>query len=185
MDKIFAWVASNKELVTSWTAILAVVASTVSFIVAIVNMKWQRVHYRKTLLPIGSLSLGDYENAIFVRLRNDGAGPMIVDEVAVFRIGTDEKIASALIDLMPKGLSWNTFVKDISGRAFAPGKDIDLISLDGNENDSEFVDIRRRVREVLSGLSVRVSYQSVYGEKKYVERPLDWFGRHLKSNESS
>jgi hypothetical protein len=183
MDKIFVWVAGNRELVTSWTAILAVAASTASFVLTIINMKWQRVHYRKTLLPIGSLSLGDYENSIFVRLRNDGAGPMIVDGVAVFR--GEEKVASALIDLMPPGLSWTTFVRDISGRAFTPGKEIDLISIEGDENDSEFVETRRRVREALSSLSARVYYQSVYGDRKYVQRSLDWFGRHLKTGESA
>lgn len=183
MDKIFVWVAGNKELVTSWTAILAVAASTASFVLTIINMKWQRGHYRKTLMPIGSLSLGDYENAIFVRLRNDGAGPMIVDEVTVFR--GEEKVASALIDLMPPGLTWTTFVKDISGRAFTPGKEIDLISIEGDENDSEFVETRRKVREALSSLSARVYYQSVYGDKSYVQRSLDWFGRHLKTGESA
>lgn len=108
---------------------------------------------------------------------------MIVDEVAVFR--GEEKVASALIDLMPPGLSWTTFVRDISGRAFTSGKEIDLISLEGDENDSEFVETRRRVREALSSLSARVYYQSVYGDRRYVQRSLDWFGRHLKTGEST
>jgi hypothetical protein len=178
------WIAQNKDIITSWTATLAAIASTVSIVIAIISMKLQRTHYRKTLLPIGSLSLGDYENELFVRLRNDGAGPMIVDDVSVHRIGKDEKVGSALIDFMPAGLSWNTFVKDIRGRAFAPGKHIDLVAIDGDDQDSQFANARRQVREALSTLSVGVYYQSVYGDKKVVKRSLDWFGRHLKAAET-
>jgi hypothetical protein len=114
MDKIIEWVSGHKDNVTSWTAILAVIASTISIFVAAINMKLQRIHYRKTLLPIGSLILGDYEQEIFVRLRNDGAGPMILNEISVYRAGERDKIGSALIDFMPEGLGWITFVKDIS-----------------------------------------------------------------------
>jgi hypothetical protein len=128
-------------------------------------------------MPIGSISMGDYEDSIFVRLRNDGAGPMIVDDIAVF--GNDEKVGSALIDLMPRGLLWTTFVKDISGRAFASGKDIDLISISGDIEDPKFLDARRSVREALSTLSIRANYHSVYGDKQHCQRSLDWFGASL------
>lgn len=178
MDKFFEWVGQNKDLVTGCTAILAIVASTLSILIAVVNMRWQRIHWRKTLLPIGSLSLGDYQNMIFVRLRNDGAGPMIVDSIAVLRNG--EQVGSALIELMPDGLEWTTFVKDISGRAFASGKEIDLISIADDLNDTNFVDARDRVRRALADLSLRVNYHSVYGDGQYYQRSLDWFGRHLE-----
>lgn len=178
MITIIEWVSSHKDSVTSWTAILAIIGSTISIFIAIINMKLQRVHYRKTLMPIGSLSLGDYEQEAFVRLRNDGAGPMILNEISVYRAGEADKIGSALIDFMPKGLDWITFVKDISGRAFAPGKEIDLIAI-GEESDPHFSDVHRSVREALSTLSVKVEYESVYGDKQSVQRSLDWFGRHL------
>jgi hypothetical protein len=110
---------------------------------------------------------------------------MIVDDVAVFKNGSSEKIGSALIDLMPDDLSWTTFVRNISGRAFAPGKDIELIWIQGDEHDLEFMDARREVREALSSLSVRVNYHSIYGDKGCTQRPLDWFGRHLKDSSKS
>lgn len=183
MGDIAVWVGQNKDTVTGLTAILAIVASTISILVAILNMRWQRIHYRKTLMPIGSISMGDYEDNLFVRLRNDGAGPMIMDEIEIFR--QDEKVGSALIDLMPRGLIWTTFVKNISGRAFASGKEIDLISISGNSEDSEFLDSRRSVREALSGLSIKAKYHSIYGDKEHCRRSLDWFGRHLKEDEGN
>ncbi|WP_339035251.1 hypothetical protein WHZ78_26515 [Bradyrhizobium symbiodeficiens] len=182
MGDFIKWVDLNKDTVTGLTAILAIVASTVSIFIAILNMRWQRIHYRKTLMPIGSISIGDYEDKIFVRLRNDGAGPMIVDEIEVLRHG--ERVGTALIDLMPGGLTWTTFVKNISGRAFASGKEIDLIAISGDTEDPEFLETRRGVREALSGLSIRANYRSAYGDKQHCQRSLDWFGRHLKKHES-
>jgi hypothetical protein len=179
------WFVANKDLITSWTAILAVIASAVSLVIASISMKMQRAHYRKTVLPLGSLSLGDYENHIFVRLRNDGVGPMILEEISVHSLVDDQRVGSALIDLMPEipeGLRWASFVKDISGRVFAPGKDIDLLSIKGNENDLEFVDARRRIREALLKLSVKVNYRSIYGDTSFTQRSLDWFGRHLATH---
>lgn len=77
MDDFIKWVGQNKDTVTGLTAILAIAASTVSILIAIMNMRWQRIHYRKTLMPIGSISMGDYEDNIFVRLRNEYLGTSI------------------------------------------------------------------------------------------------------------
>ncbi len=176
------WVVANKDVITSWTAILAVIASAASLVIAAASMRMQRAHYRKTVLPLGSISLGDYENHLFVRLRNDGVGPMIVNGISVHKLSSGDEVGSALIDFMPDGLHWETFVNDISGRVFAPGKDIDLISIRGHESDPEFVRARYQIRESLSKLSVRANYRSIYGDIGFAERPLDWFGRHLAAD---
>ncbi|WP_315827110.1 MULTISPECIES: hypothetical protein [unclassified Bradyrhizobium] len=172
------WITTNRDFITSWTAILAIVASTVSIAIAVSNMRMQRAHYRKTVMPFGNLSMGDYENQLFVRLRNDGVGPMIVDGVSILQNENGAKIGEALIDLMPRDLLWATFVKNISGRAFAPGKDIDLILFDVDEADPASIAARQSIRAALSKLSVKVEYHSIYGEKFLAQRSLDWFGRH-------
>jgi hypothetical protein len=185
MNDVILFLSEHDKLVTSWTAILAVFISLVSVFIALINFAMQRAHNRKALLPIGNLSLGDYENHIFVRLRNDGVGPMIVDRIVVKRIANEEKMGSALIDLMPEldsGLRWTTFVKDISGRAFAASKHIDLVHLEGDPEQVKFITSRRRVREALSPLRVGVHYHSIYGQKLFVERNLDWFDRHAEES---
>lgn len=173
------WIVTNKDLITAWTAILAVVVSTISVGIAISNMKLQRIHNRKTLLPIGTISLGDYEQLLVVRLNNDGAGPLIIDDVSVIQSADNKKVGTALIDLMPSGVTWATFVNDIRGRAFRPGSEIELVKWEADEEDPAHVEERRRIREALYPLSVRVDYRSVYDEKRAVERRLDWFGRQI------
>ncbi|WP_314947428.1 hypothetical protein [Bradyrhizobium cosmicum] len=173
MNNFAVWVGQNKDTVTGLTAIVATIASTKSILIAVINMRWQRIHYRKTLMPIGSISMGDYEENLFVRLRNDGAGPMIMDDIEVYRNG--QKVGSALIDLMPPSLIWTTFVKNISGRAFASGKEIDLISISGDMEDSEFLETRRSVREALAGLSIKANYRSIYGDRRSNNDPGSGF----------
>jgi hypothetical protein len=121
--------------------------------------------------------MGDYEGHVFVRLNSEGAGPMIIDNVSVRDIETKEEVGSSLIELMPSGITWETFVRDIRGRALRPDKDILLISLVGDPDDPKFIISRDEVRRALSRLSVRVEFHSVYDEKSAAERALDWFGR--------
>src|SRR5580704_2616478 len=115
MNSAFQWMATNKDLITSWTAILAVFASAASFAIAALSMRMQRSHNRKSVLPMGSVTVGDYENQLFVRVWNYGVGPMIIEKLVIEQDGADQQV-SGLIDLMPKlpgKCLWSTFVRDI------------------------------------------------------------------------
>jgi hypothetical protein len=167
----------NEKLVAGLAAIVAIFVSSISLFVAVRAMALQRAHNRKSTLPIAFISMGDYEEQVFVRLNSEGAGPMIIDRVSVRDIETKEEVGSSLIELMPPRITWETFVRDIRGRALRPDKDILLISLVGDPDDPQFVASRDEVRRALSRLSVRVEFHSVYEEKSATERALDWFGR--------
>ena len=182
MRAIIADLSQHRDLVTTWTAIAAIFMSLISIAVTLITMRMQRVHYRKSLLPIGNLSLGDYENKIFVLFRNDGVGPLIIDKVSIRKNGHQDEIGSALIELMPElpeGVNWTTFVKDIRGRAFATNREIYLLLFEGKLSDPKFVDSRQKIRSALSNLCVKIEYHSVYGEHLAAERRLDWFGRNV------
>jgi hypothetical protein len=180
MQEIISFLSANDKLVTAWTAIAALFVSSVSIFIAIANFVMQRRHNRKSVLPIGHVSVGDYENHIFVSLRNDGVGPMIIESVAVSSGNPGEETRSAIIDFMPEGISWTTFVGDVSGRALSAEKSIVLISLEGDAQDDAFVTVRQMVRRALSNLSIKVEYGNIYGKKMTpASRSLSWFRRHL------
>ncbi|THD70428.1 MAG: hypothetical protein E7813_08355 [Bradyrhizobium sp.] len=181
MDRVIQWMLANKDLITSWTAIFAVLASAVSFTIAAINMMMQRKHNRKSVLPIGHISVGDYENQIFVRIWNYGIGPMLIKRVVVAGEG-GVKQEAAIIDLMPKlpgEYHWSTFVGNISDRTIPAADHISLILLEGDEDNGEFVAAREMVRRALSRLTVTVEYKDVYGNNMPAAiRNLEWFGRH-------
>jgi hypothetical protein len=181
MHDIVSFLSANDKLVTAWTAIAALFVSIISIVVAVVNMTMQRAHNRKSVLPIGHISVADYENQLSVRIRNDGVGPMVVKKATVMK-GGSQQVKSAIIDFMPSGILWSAFVGDISGRAISAEDKIILISLEGNQEDSGFIAARRMIREALSDLTIKVEYENIYGERMPpVSRNLDWFARHLKA----
>jgi hypothetical protein len=182
MGTVFQWMVENKDLITSWTAIFAVVASAASFGIAALNMRMQRRHNRKSVLPIGHVTVGDYENQLFVRVWNYGVGPMIIKKMIVEgEDGADQKLPG-IVDLMPElpgKCAWSTFVRNISDRAIPANDHITLILLEGGEDDSDFVAARQMVRKALSGLTVKIEYKDIYGETMPpAVRNLKWFGRH-------
>jgi hypothetical protein len=183
MHDMISFLSANDKLVTTWTAIAALFVSFLSIVIAIVNMTMQRAHNRKSVLPIGHLSVEDYENRISVRLRNDGVGPLIVEKAIVTAGGDGAQAGAAIIDFMPElpsGCLWSTFVGDISGRAITAEGGITLISLEGDQKEKGFVAAKRMTREALSALTVKVEYKNIYGETMPPAiRSLNWFGRKL------
>jgi hypothetical protein len=185
MHDMISFLSTNDKLVTAWTAIAALFVSIISIVVAVVNMTMQRAHNRKGVLPIGHISVADYENQLSVRLRNDGVGPMVVKKATVMKGGDSQQTKLAIIEFMPElpnGILWSIFVGDISGRAVSAEDKIILISLEGDQEDAGFIAARRMIREALSDLTIKVEYENIYGERMPpVSRRLDWFARHLKA----
>jgi hypothetical protein len=139
-------------------------------------------HNRKSVLPIGHISVGDYENKLFVRLWNHGVGPMIVENVQVTITETGQQISDRIIGAMPElpgDYPWTNFVGNISGRAISAKDSIILIQLDGDPDNDAFNKIRTEVRKALAPLSVKVEYKNIYDQGMPARRDLNWFARNL------
>jgi hypothetical protein len=128
MTDLKTFFAENDKLVAGLAATAAIVVSLFSLFVAVKAMALQRAHNRKSTIPIGFFSMGDYENHVFVRLNSEGVGPLIIDRISVKNSQTNKDVGTSLIEVMPKGIIWETFVRDIRGRALRPDKDILLIT---------------------------------------------------------
>jgi hypothetical protein len=182
MRDLFGFLSTHDKLVTASTAIAALVISFLSILLAVLSTVMQIRHNRKSVLPIAHISVGDYENHLFVRLWNHGIGPMIVERIQIIETKTGQQISDATIDAMPKlpvDYPWAIFVGDISGRAISAQYSIILIQLDGDQNDDGFKKIRTQVRKALAPLSVKVEYRNIYNKKMpSTRRNLDWFARH-------
>jgi hypothetical protein len=183
MKDIFELLAANHDLVTAITAVAALFVSAVSIVLAIFNMTTQRTHNRKSLMPIAHVRLGDYENRIFVRLHNDGVGPMTIDRVVVSKPGAKAKKQASLMAFMPDlpaGILWTTSVADLSGWALSADKDITLLLLEGDPADAKFVVARQSIRQALSALKIEVKYRDIYGIRMPAAvRDLEWFAGNV------
>jgi hypothetical protein len=182
MGRLIELVRDHPQQVNALVAIGAVLLSSLSIILTVTALWFQRRHYFKSLTPIAYISARDYENVLEVTLVNDGIGPLLVEKfVASFEGAEKENI----IEWMPAGIVWSTFTKFISGRCIPAGKSVILVRFEGNPDDAEFQRSRNSVRRTLSRLQVAVKYHDIYGRKMPdAQRALDWFARNLPDAEA-
>lgn len=165
------------------SAVLAGVACILSFIslyVARAALRHQREHNRLSVRPLAYIMIGDYENQLFVKLRNNGTGPMIVKSLSIIGAQNEaEPLINAMPDLHPK-VSWTNFVEECSGRSIPPGGELVLLDLSSESSSSpgQFRLSRDKVRLALGKLEVRAEYTDIYGTKLPASsRSLKWFHR--------
>ena len=156
--------------------VIALVTSIISIIIGSVALYIQRKHNQKSVLPIGNISLTDYEDCLSIKIFNNGAGPMIINSC---NTESEKESKPYPIDWMPEGITWRKIRKNLENQAILPGGYQTLIELWTNlANDSE-KEQRDRTRNILKDLELVVEYSDVYGKKFKVNRKFDWVGRNL------
>jgi hypothetical protein len=161
---------------------VAVVLSLISLYVAHAALKHQREHNRLSVRPLAYITIGDYENQLYVKLRNNGTGPMVVKSISV--VGAkdpSQPLVNAMPQLHPK-VSWTNFVEDCSGRSVPAGGELVLLDLSSESSTSQgqFTLSRDRVRLALGKLRVCAEYTDIYGTKlPATNRDLQFFHRTL------
>lgn len=173
------------EVLQIITTICALITSVVSIILTVITIKIQHRHNLKSVRPIGYITVGDYENDIYVSIINNGIGPMLIKGFKA----TNERVSSdsSLIDIIPNDLNeqivWSDFASTIIGRTLKPGDRMYLIRLKIKEEeiDKEFYQkIKKSIREFLKNVKIVIEYTDIYEKNKYnISRKLEWFGRHF------
>ncbi|PSB82542.1 hypothetical protein C5F64_15660 [Photobacterium damselae subsp. damselae] len=158
-------------------AICAVIVSVISLVVANKTLKAQRTHNKLSLRPIVHISKGDYEDKIFVKVKNYGLGPLIIKSCEINKFG--QQYDTLVESLGDKALEivWDTFAANIDGRVLAPQNEFILIEA---TFEDDFDDrIKKEIRRSLASTTITVQYTCVYGETYPEERErLSWFSRH-------
>lgn len=166
------WFGNNAQFIIAMSAIII---SIISLFVAVWSLYSQKKHNQLSVKPIAHFSKGDYENQIFVRIKNYGLGPLIINK---FEITRDNQLFKRLIDSFDEidtPFVWDTFTDDIEGRVLAPQKEFTLIqgSFEPEQNY-----IREEIRSLLSKTTLTIHYKCVYDkEQPSVTEQLDWFSR--------
>lgn len=164
-------------------ALCALLTSVVSIFFTYRGLRLQKVHNLKSVRPIGVIIAGDYEDDIYVRIDNNGIGPLLVTEI---KVSSPHRKSMNIIDLVPQSLNekvmWADFVAETQHRVIMPGKDLYLIRLTFDEvvalPDNQH-EIKKEIRNFLQDLTVDLSYTDVYERTLFKTiRKLDWFARH-------
>ncbi len=158
----FSWLSEN------WGAVvaLATLATTLPF------SAFKLKHDILSVKPICDINPGDYEDRLFVQIRNVGIGPMVITK---FWCKNDVREYEAIIQMFnDEGITWTTFYETLDGKTIPAGKMCMLIEI-RNPSLPEKYQIRKRLSEV----TVYVEYANIYGKKFKCKKSLDFFGRTL------
>lgn len=167
------WVDFNAELVIALSAVLV---SVISLFVGVSTLSTQRRHNKLSLRPIAHFSKGDYDDLIFISLKNNGVGPLIIDEFSVVNRGGVFKRLIDSFGCLAVEVVWDGFADNIDGRVLAPGDEFVLVKV---SFDSSQRDLRALIRSTLATTVLLLAYRSIYEEMQPpITFRLEWFARH-------
>ena len=78
--EVFQKLFDKPEVIIAFGALLTSISSIVLTIKA---LKVQKQHHLKSVKPIGYITVGDYEDDIYISIVNNGVGPLIIRELRV------------------------------------------------------------------------------------------------------
>ena len=180
MGELLKALEEHSELVGAVVALLALLISFVSILLTVIALYLQRQHNYKSLTPIASFPVSDYENIIAVNLKNTGVGPLIVESLRVTDgKETKDDIISWMPDL-PEGVDWETFYAKADGACVPAGSALVLVKLRGDPKDQVFAKARDSCRRALGQLNILITYKDIYDRTMpSSQKDLSWFGRHF------
>lgn len=176
------WLLSSQDII----AISAVVISVMSFIVSVLTLRIQHVHNKKSVKPIGQITIGDYEEEIYVRIDNNGVGPLIISKFEARYLSV---VKSNLIDVLPDDLNqkivWISFVQEIEKKVIPSGERMILLKAKhGGDKDTSKITVHDQswseLRKALAEVTIKLHYTDIYDSKiEERTRNLAFFNRHF------
>ncbi|HKV94621.1 MAG TPA: hypothetical protein VJW20_18900 [Candidatus Angelobacter sp.] len=166
----------HAPVVSAFVAVLSLVFTASALYI-------QRAHFRRSVRPIASIPVADYEDRVGVMLKNKGIGPL---HVLQFQATDGKKTENNLISWMPKlpaGISWETFYEDLDGLWIQPGEKVIVLQLAGDVDSPSFSQGRDLCRKALAKLTISIEYEDIYEKRMPTsKRDLAWFGRHFENH---
>lgn len=159
---------------------LAIFLSTASFTISIFTFAIQRIHYRQLVRPLCSIILEDRQSKIAVYIKNDGLGPMIIQELKIkYQDKVTNNIRRLIHPQIPRKKNntyWHVAVR--KGRVLQKEGYIPLFIFEKNETHESFPEIRDSYRKELAKMVIHVQYKDIYGKQFPEEkRTLEIFSR--------
>lgn len=187
MSDIITLIEDNPNFASAIAALMAVIVSFISIILAVLSLWFQRRHNLKSVTPIASIDPSDYENLIAVRIRNSGTGPLVISKfIAVTTSGVTADDLISLMPSTPEKYSWDTYHWRLENVAIVPSESITLLEFSGDKKDPVFCGLRDKIRRHLMKTTVTLKYKDIYGRKMSdVQKELDSFARHLSDEKEA
>ena len=160
-----------------WATILTAITALAAVIISIITYRSQIKHNKNSVKPIIDISVGDYVNDLFVKVKNKGVGPATIQSIHCLRTsdGLHQDEAALINYFSDYPFVWTTFANDIKDRTISPGGEMTL--LEAQSDDEETLD---EIRNRLKDIEIEIEYVNIYNDRMPMrKRDLSWFGRSL------
>ncbi len=154
---------------------LSLAMSFLALVATFYQAHLQRIHNQKSVQPLAQINLRDRDGEMFIRVGNNGVGPLIVDRVTFTKDGQQYERIQDCLGIDPKSY-FHIRVGDANKKTIVAGGFLELFSktLDPLENGEKVALFQRE----LSCLHVKVQGHDIYDNSVSVEKNLEWFVRH-------
>ena len=127
--KMLYWLTNNADLCTAITSICSMVIAMVALLLSLYSIQSQIKFNKKSIVPICDVVFGDYEECLFVNIKNVGLGTMIIDSVNCTNMRTGES-ENILVNLLPDvDQKWEDFSGALEKKAVSAGTEICIIKI--------------------------------------------------------
>ncbi len=175
MKNLINSILYNPQLVI---AFLAFLVSITAIIFSVISLHIQHTHNRKSVKPIGIITISDYENLLNIKIQNAGIGPLLIKSIT--SINKEGRSKDYPIDWMPSGISWSDFRKSLENHAIVPNAKTVLLEYKVDLNNTLSIKTRDIIRSILKELKILIKYTDVYEKQTFsTTRSLEWFGRNI------
>jgi hypothetical protein len=153
----------------------AIIISLFALVATFYQLYLQRIHNEKSLKPLLQIDFNDRNGLLFVRITNNGVGPVIIESLE-FRKGQHSySYIKDCLEIDPR--TYNHLDIDVTNKkVIQPTGFIEVFSklFDEITPATEISHFRKQ----LSPLVLKVKGEDIYNNKIVVEKSLKWFARH-------
>lgn len=153
--------------------------TSVISVLALIGLFWQvylqRTHNEKSLKPLGQIDFRDRQDQLYVRISNNGVGPMILDHLCFIKDGKSYVTIEDCLNLDKRSYARLDGTESVR-KVILPNSFLTIFeaSLAPKESETEL----NHVRDQLSSISLKVKFHDIYDNTMSIERDFQWFSRH-------
>ena len=152
---------------------MAIFISVLALFATLYELYQQRILSEKSVRPLAQVDLGDLDKQIYVYVRNNGMGPMIVDKVTFVKNGKQYTNIEDCIDI-PASTYMYVLVSETVKKLVLPGSHLMVFEKDFEDKTDISME---QVRKMLTPITLIINYRDVFDKKFSVERDFAWFSR--------
>jgi hypothetical protein len=155
---------------------MTVLISWLAWFLLLYQVYLQRTHNEKSLKPLGQIDFRDRQGQLYVRVSNNGVGPMILDRLSFSKDGKSYPTIEECLQLEKRSYSRLDGYESVR-KVILPNSSLMIFEASLTPQESETA--LNPVRDQLSLITLKVEFHDIYDNKMTIERNCQWFARHM------